>query len=293
MEFGALTLSQKYFEQQMNSTFGNVGAGNASNAKNFLGFDLSKPITMQNIEASGTNVDVLGLDPSKPITMQNIEKIGASTEFAGANAYGMEGMSGCDVFQRTTNPQETDKVSSTANPTAEGNNEAQAKDGDKKAEGVDAKKKANQANQQQKAGMNAAGQNNNAQRTAGAGASYGAAKALDDADESDETKKASAKKDTDEVSASADEKDSQLQELKEAVGLDNDATESDVKNKLQSMSPEEIAKLGDDMLQKAEELGLISEEELKKKTGSELGDGNPDEAQAAMAAGGSSNTDAE
>ena len=38
---------------------------------------------------------------------------------------------------------------------------------------------------------------------------------------------------------------------------------------------------------------LISEEELKKKTGSELGDGNPDEAQAAMAAGGSSNTDAE
>ena len=41
MEFGALTLSQKYYEQQMNSTFGNVGAGNASNAKNFLGFDLS------------------------------------------------------------------------------------------------------------------------------------------------------------------------------------------------------------------------------------------------------------
>lgn len=61
--------------------------------------------------------------------------------------------------------------------------------------------------------------------------------------------------------------DSELKEIAETLGCEAD--EDTIKNKLQSMSPEELVKLDGDTLDTAADLGLINMSDVEKKIGSE------------------------
>ena len=197
----------------------------------------------------------------------------------GTDAYGEESYGG-DTFVRTTqstnsNAQTVDGKDGAANKNAATNPITNAQNANKP----------NQANNT----MNPNAKNNTTGATFMAGKGIGGVGTTENTNGTDNANKANNANDAN-ADGSAKAEDEGLQEIREALGLDENATEDEVKEKLQSMPAEEMIKLGDDVLQKAEELGLISEEELKKKVASENGGDNPDEAQAAMMAG---NTDTE